>query len=525
MLLNVFRDLFIYIKFLLSGDNIGIIKLKELKRLYKIFKPSKYRYITKDKKITNYFFQKMYLLYTAINDFSSILETTLFNRDEKRAQLYLNHFVESNLPEDIRVKREKFTKEMIWKKIMEAENATKTIKSIEDEFVLYKNFLTRQNMPKLESEYYLLYKLNSLATFNFELFFSKFDSNYVGTSHPNFTPINGDEILNDLKDLYFLISSLPIKVDLTSAFNKLYGHRQEDNRVMAKKTQQSINTIYKMISDEFSPQIILALCRYISEDFKLRINVEQKALSILDKYRKEIGNRFQKNKDFVLEKYSEKSLQHDIHSLFEGKHLMKIDGFTDDIMNFLEENNFDPISGIQAIRITKTFILEIYEVNIKEVMNVLILEAFFNEKEYQTDFSNKFFAANELKDYVLGFEENLASSGKNSFTFLKTLLKNFRTTTTTSENKILRQIELVNDKIRHCNEKCSKTLYNLAANIYNIIRDYKSQKPGFISNIKTIKGTQNKEFINRLASSYNDIAKYIKIIKNFVAVDSSTHKS
>ncbi|MCK4795836.1 MAG: hypothetical protein KAT05_00570, partial [Spirochaetes bacterium] len=67
MLLNVFRDLFIYIKFLLSGDNIGIIKLKELKRLYKIFKPSKYRFITKDKKITNFFLQKMYLLYTAIN--------------------------------------------------------------------------------------------------------------------------------------------------------------------------------------------------------------------------------------------------------------------------------------------------------------------------------------------------------------------------------------------------------------------------------------------------------------------------
>ena len=48
-----------YLKLLLTGDTYTLNKLKELKRLYKTFKHSKYKFITKDKKITNLFLQKI----------------------------------------------------------------------------------------------------------------------------------------------------------------------------------------------------------------------------------------------------------------------------------------------------------------------------------------------------------------------------------------------------------------------------------------------------------------------------------
>jgi len=83
----------------------------------------------------------------------------------------------------------------------------------------------------------------------------------------------------------------------------------------------------------------------------------------------------------------------------------------------------------------------------------------------------------------------------------------------------------MNDRIRHANEKCADILYQLGTSLYKIIQDYKSQKPTYISNIKNIRGGQNREFINNLASSYNSTAKYIKIIKNFVVVDPASKKS
>ena len=101
MLLNSFSDFFTYLRFMFSGDSASIIKLKELKRLFKTFKTSKYRYITKEKKITNLFIQKLYQLQINLNCFKTILDTTLFSNDEKRAQIFLNYFVESNLQDSI----------------------------------------------------------------------------------------------------------------------------------------------------------------------------------------------------------------------------------------------------------------------------------------------------------------------------------------------------------------------------------------------------------------------------------------
>jgi hypothetical protein len=509
---------FTYIKYLISGDTASLSKIKELKILFKTFKSSKYRYITKDKIITNLFLQKIYNLYSSIIEIKAILSTTLFSNDEAKSMIYLNHYIDSSLPEDVRSKKDRFTKENMWQRIMEAENATKTIKEIEDEFLSYKNILNKKNLPKVESEYFLLYRLNSLTTFNFELFFSKFDMDYMSPAQPVYSPISGDDVLNEIEDLYFLISSLPAKLDLTEAFEKLYMRNQGDYKMQAKKAQQAASKIYKIISDELSPQILLNLCRYITENTKLVIDVQQKYFSILDKYRAEVESRFMKNKDAVLEKYSEKSLQQDIHSLFNGKLLLKIESYSESLRQLIENNNFEQISGIQAIRITKTFVLEIYEKMIKDVINVLILEGFFAEKEQQTDFSNLFFSANELTEVVTECEEKLSGTGKYSFNTLELLLKNYKTSSKVGENKIKMQIESINEKIRSCNERCANVLYKLASNIYLILQDYKTQKPSYITNIKAVKGSQNKEFISLLANSYNNIAKYIKIIKNFIVV-------
>ena len=183
-----------------------------------------------------------------------------------------------------------------------------------------------------------------------------------------------------------MIASIPQKIDLTSALSILYTIKKQDYKSLSKSTQHSINNLFKIINDELSPQILLTMCKFIAEDSRLRINVEQKFFSILDKYRKEIDRRFIINKKYVLEKYSEKSLLQDVHSLFKGKHLLRFEGYSDELAKSIQDNNFDSISGIQAIRITKTFILQVYEPIIKEIINTIILEAFFEGTQFLAAF-------------------------------------------------------------------------------------------------------------------------------------------
>jgi len=294
-----------------------------------------------------------------------------------------------------------------------------------------------------------------------------------------------------------------------------------DAKTMTKNAVNSINSIYKMALDDLSPDKIMNLCRFISEDIRLKINVEQKQASILDKFRKEIEDRFSKTKDIVLEKYSEQTLLQDIKALFKGQDLLKIKGYSEEISNSLDANNYVSIAGIQAFRITKTFIMVNYETNIKETVNTLILEGFFTEKEYQTQFSNIFFAINELKESFLEQEEIIANSGSYSLRNLQMFLTK---ATSSNDAKVIKTIENINERIRGVNKKVGELFYNFGNKIFEILQDYKSQKPLRITNIKTLKGMQNKEFIGRLVNSYNDIAKYIKIIKTYVVINSDAKK-
>lgn len=524
MVLNVFGDMIFYLRCILSGNQAALLKYRELNVLFATFKSSKYKYVLRDKKITNLFLQKIFNLYKSAKILNSMLDSTLFSADEKKAALFLNYFIDVNSPQEISSKKERFTKEAMWQKMVESENGTKTMKNIEDEFNMYKNFFTKARLAKFEQDYFLMYKIFQLTTFNFELFFSKFDHEFNPNSDqpPNYSSVSGDEILSDIKDLYFLITLIPPKTDLSGAFNKLFQRLSEENyKAYSKNCVNAVNGIYKIIQDELSPDKLITLARFIAEDPKLKIPVEQKNFSILEKYRKEIEERFAKNKEFIMLKYSEQSQVQEIKELIKENSLLHIEGYTEELVESLDKNNFEHISGIQALKITKTFLTYNYEKGIKETVNSFILEAFFNEKEYQSAFSNKFFAANELAEFFRNFEDTLSAGGANS---LKQLSLMFSKNGVSNEIKVKRMIEIINEKIEACNKKCAEILYGLGVKIYEILQDYKSPKPLKINNIKSIKGGQNKEFIGQLAASYGDIVKYIKIVKNFINVDTSSKK-
>ncbi|MCG8568985.1 MAG: DUF5312 family protein [Spirochaetes bacterium] len=516
-----FGDMFQYLKYLITGDTEAMMKMNQLKSIYKSFKPSRYRYVTKEKIITQLFVNKIHTLFQHISKFKNLLESTLFTSDEAKANLYLNYYIESFLPDELKNKREKFLKEMMLQKVMEADNANKMIKKLENEFNVFKQYFNRSRMPRIEAEYLLLYRLNSLATFNFDLFFSKFDPEFDINSKkpPAYNPVHGKDLVGEFKDLYFLIGSLPKKVPLDDSFNRLYQKIFNSNdKKLVKETQAAVDAIFKMISQELAPIFLLNMAKYVSEDPGLKIRIEVKNFSILERYRKELDDRFNRNKAYVLEQFSDLSLQNEINALFKNKSLLQIEGYNDELLEALHSKNIAPINGMQGLKITKTFIFEIYEKKIKEAINVLILEAFFAEKDYQQEVSEAFFKANEMMNYYLECERAICNSPGNS---IKSLAASLNTNNT---NKTQMIVNIINDKVQECNRRCTENYYRLGTRLFEILSDFKKQKPEKVTNIKQIKGGQNKEFVNQLVNSYSDLSKYLKLLKNFVKSDMPARK-
>lgn len=513
------NDFFTYLTHFLKGDTEFIAKNNELKLIYKVFKTSKYKYITKDRAITALFLNKMYNLFQNIFICFELLDNTLFNRDNDKKKLYQKYYIESFFTEDDLTRKNKFDKDAMMKKITESDNPNKVIMNIENDFTEFKKRITTQNFPMIETEYNFLYAIYHITTFNFESFFSKFDPSFSikNAKQPVFTSISGSEILNDIKDMYYITATLPKKMNVIQSITKLARREKgEYAESYAKRFQEAIDAIYKIIQAELNQDIFLNMARYIDQNPRLKMRLSDEKIPILENYRKEISDTFNKTKDLIAHQYSEKSLQKDIKELFQDKMLLQVEGFGDELVALIEKKNAGDINGIQGLRITKTFINEVYEKNYKELLNTFILEGFFVDKEFQKAFSDAYFRLNEIKKYFDESERSLATGTGNSFKSLVLLLSG---NGTGNDKKIKMTSDVINERVVMIIQKSIETFYTFGKVLFIALNEYRTAKPEKITNIKELKGSNNKEFISSIANFYNLIAKYNKLMKNFVKIE------
>ncbi|HBD96157.1 MAG: hypothetical protein A2015_07490 [Spirochaetes bacterium GWF1_31_7] len=517
MILSI-GDFFVYFHHLIKGDSEYLLKHNELKIIYKTFTSSKFKYITKDRYITQLFVNKMFNFFNNILICFEFLDSTLFSNDDKRKRVYTKFYIESFLSDaDLEI-RDKFTKEYIIRKLNETDNPNKAISLVENEFVEFKKKLSGSDLFKVEPEYNFFNCMYHICIFNYESFFSKFDPSFSlkNVKQPVFSAILGSEILNELKDFYYIIASLPKKMSVIESVRKLSSREKgPDAEAFAKKVQQAIDEIYKIIQSEITPDIILNMIRYIDSNPKVKIRVFHESLKIIEDYKKNLNESFNSIKNVVIQQFSESTLQKDIKDLFRGKQLVTIEGYNEALIDLMGKKNVE-CRGVQGLRITKTFLMETYEQNSKDVVNTFILEGFFGDKDFQKKFSDAFFRVNELKKLFLEKEQEIANAGSNSFKTLALLLGGG----TNNEKKIKMTLSVIEERIRILNLRVVEDFLVLGKNLFITLSEYKKTKPEKITNIKEIKGGGNKEFIAYIVNFYTSITKYIKLMKNYVESDS-----
>jgi hypothetical protein len=507
-------NIFTYLQCLLSGNMDQYLKAEELNNIYKTFK-GKYHYISKERTIQSAFLNKVWTLFSQLKNIKQLLEQTIFDADEHKALAFLTYTAQNFLPPEIKKQADNFFEDTMKSRIENADSQAKMIKTIDAEFSAYKNEFTQSNMAKFNSEYIFVHHLYGLASFDYETFFRVFDRGFNANLNnpPSYSSVNGKDIIDDLKDLYYLIAIMPNKTDITAMLTILYQRMsQGDAKSHAKIGMNAVNQIYKLINDDLSSDKLMNLCKYVSEDTSLKIPLDRKVPNPCDRVRRELEDRYHKSRDKIVAAISEHSMEEEIQGLFKKIPLQKIDKFDPEINDKLAKAEYKTIANIQALRVSKTFIISLYEPKMKEAFNLMILEGLFSDKEYQKQLSEQFYELNELRGDFAEAEADIAS-GTYSFTSLETFLAKAKGS---NNPQVIKIIDGINKKIAQQNQIVYDCFVDFGKQLYEILQDYKKQKSFIITNIKQIKGVQNKEFITQLVAAYNDIVKYCKIMKPFV---------
>lgn len=511
-------NLFSYIMFLFNRNG-DASKNKDLKLILKKLTAKKCKYLSKDRILQQPFANKFFSLYEQTQPLKDFFDKTLFNKDESRRKLFMYSYIDSFLTEESRKKKDNFEKNLIAKRLCESSEPQKTMDSIEHDFAEFKKNYERENMPEVEREYNFFYQLYQLTSFDFESLFIKMNLSFNPNAPqlPVLKNCDATRMSDDLKDFYYIIAALKrIPENSNNSIEKLIGRYSNENaKGLAGKIKDSINEIFKLLQSDLSLEVILLMIRYIDSDPYLKIKVTPEYVTIIESYRRELGNMFLKTKQEALNIFNNESIQNEISNLFKNVQLERIPDYTDELIVNLDAHNLE-LRGMKALNVTKTFI-KVYEETYREQINVFLVNGLFNDKEFQRDFSDAYFRVNELKNENLSTEREITNNSENSLTTLESLMSTSTNAVTEKKLKmVVAEINMiVNMHLRHC----FSSVHSFAGKMEEVLNDYKSQSPGKISNIRSIKGSNTKDFISSMVEMYSMMVKYLKLLKKIIPAD------
>ncbi len=518
-LFEAIKDIFFNI---LVRDPKELQKRKELKKIYDFLKSIKPPYYKASHSLVLPGFANILLEFVkTIKPLCDLLSKTINNENEKLANLYRKHLIENRLTENEQEKIRNLTYENVKERILKTTHPEDELKIIGNEIQEIIKTLSNPQFNNFDLQYNQLEKLSALCKLNYQKLLNLFDSKFQINDlkrKPNFTPITGELILNDLLDIYYVLwgfsPELALEDNLTILYKRLVKTATQDTSIKLKKL---VNRLTQILKKHFSQSTILFLIRAIKEDPFFTPETDKEFKQYLSIYKDQLMTQYTQIRDRILRERRENAIQQDIESLFGQADLLIIEGYGKNELEMLQREGFEGFKYVKPMQIIKSFSLAKFEKSIGENVNKLLLEGFFENKMFQNTLSNAYHACSNILPDINKFEEEINGEGKYSIKGIKKYLTS-ETTKEKAKPIIKRLIDGIDARALSIIDNATNSYYKLATTLTEILNDFKQNSPTYISNIKVIGGVKNREFIASLVNDYNDIVKLIRIMKNFTII-------
>ncbi len=456
-----------------------------------------------------------------------LLGKTLANAEPKVSFLYKQYLIEKRLPEKESERIRMLTYENVKDRILKSPSPETELKIVGNEIQEIIKNLSSPQFNNFDLEYNQLNKLIALCKFDMEKILKLFDMKIRLDSKqkPNFTPVMGEQVINELLDIYFILwnfnPELGVENNLSMLMERLSRVNTEEGKI---KLHKLINRLKQLLKKHLSQSTILLLIRAIKQDPFFTPERDKEFHTFIEYYKRTLTDRYIQIRDRILRERRENAIAQDIEALFGKAELLAIKGYNEKQSEILMLENFPGFKFIKPLRIVKSFIVAKFEKNIREDVNKLLVEGYFENKFFQDSLSNVYHTCSQFLEKMSEFEDQINENSKFSITNLNKYLKVYSTGRKV-EATITRMIESLDGEVLEFLEEIIGGFYKLASLLREVLNDYRQSTPTYISNLKVIGGVKNREYMGQLLNDYNDIIKLIRIMKNFTIIKPSIEEA
>lgn len=503
------------------------LDLKKIESELKLYQPQIY----KNEYLAPNFGELFRVLYENTKPIDEILSTTICTSDLHRNgkfeyQLIMTGFSDANQQKFEELNFENRKKEVIdsdspMNKVFEAQRRT-----IEN---LLKQMTTKE-FAQIEDTIAKLHQIADICRFNSLNIVHAFDPDYVGYAGAEFNPakpVPPEAIVQSVQDLYYITGNLSIDASCAKAIQALF--QLKNGREPTAEEKEGLTTNLKKISSILTkiltPEILKKIIILGKKEPGFTPQTTSYSVNALKRFLDYIMGRFNSDEEKIKAEIKDYTISFELKKLFPENELLELTGYNNKTNDMLRENSPYSLLWVTPLQTMKTFLSIYYSEPVRTVLNNIVIEGFFNNASYKSEFSANVYACNETANNIAEFEKSFEHGGKNDQAIIDGYISDSRRDANFLK-KLATFIDNVNDQAHRLIQTEVTNLFSLYKEINELIVDSKKSKSVYVSNIKVLlSSSRNRDSSGTLEQQQDSWKLFLEIMKNYAIVGELENKS
>lgn len=464
------------------------------------------------------------VLYENTKPIDDILSATINSENTQRRSFFENQLIITGFSNEAQEKLEKLDFDERKKAVIDSDLPINKV--FESQKHTLDSVLRQINTPdfaKIDRTLAKLQQLSDICRYNYVTVIKAFDPDFDGITSSAFGVVSAaapENIVNPLLDLYYLLGNFSISTSEARAVIALkqlsYSDKiseDEEKKIMAHLVK--INSVF---GKYLQPDVIKKIICVGKKDPAPAMEVTNYHSTSLKKFLEYFQNKFNSDSDRIKGEIKDYTVSFEIKKLFEDHPVLELKTYNNETNEILRNSTPYSFVWITPLQVIKTFMVHYMPEQVTSVINNIVIEGFFNNPSYKTDFSTIVFACNEINNVISAFESSFERNGKNDQAELTGLIRDSRKDPDFLK-KVGAMVDNINDQAHKIVADCAKNIYDLYIQMGELILDSKKSKSDMISNIKVLlSSSRNRDGSGLIEQQYESWKLFLKIMKNYAII-------
>lgn len=467
------------------------------------------------------------VIYINIRPLAKILESTIAGPDIKRNTRFEYQLIVSGYNAEYQDLLKSLEYENRKHEVIVAEEeGTPSNRIFEDQHRRLEKLVRELNSKEfiqLDQIFLRLKQLIELCRFNFVTPLKTFDAKF-NPEEPNqpltFSAVPPIALENVFLDLYYIIADFQMTMPVANAIVALSQIITQNE--ITSQTRNTIIASMRKIEGACHKVLNADILRGLIQIAKQNPDFEPTKASFTadarQKFSSFIQEQYSSDESRIKREIKDATIKTELESLFQDTPLMPLFGYNDELNDLLQQNSSASFSWITPLKIVKTFVKVYYPESVRALLNDIVIEGFFNNANYKSQFSQTVFAANEVEEKIAAFENSFTPQGNNTEAVLKGYIRDSHKDSDFSK-KLINQVDNINAEVKQIIQKLVSALFTLFVEIGDLLQDAKKPSCEIVSNLKVLMmSSRNRDNTDFLENNYPNWKVFFEIMKNYAII-------